>query len=127
MTEQERAEELTYYAGGADTEDFDWNTSFAELDAAGPPPDVPFLMLISTIAQCESPDDICGRTYEVYETVMAEVAAEWPQGRFTELAAGHEIYNNPDAVAAIRRLIAAVRDPNLWVDSGTPQSGTPQP
>ena len=127
MTEQERAEELAYYAGGEDTENFDWNTSFAQLDAADSPPDVPFLVLISTIAQCESPDDICGRTYGVYETVMAEVAAAWPQGRFTQLEAEHEIYEHPEAVAAIRQLIDAVRDPSLWVLSATPLAGTPQP
>jgi hypothetical protein len=127
MTEQERTDELAYYAGGEFTEEFDWNTSFAQLDAAGPPPDVPFLVLISTIAQCESPDDICGRTYGVYETVMAEVAAAWPRGQFTELEAGHDIYHSPEAVAAIRQLIEAVRDPSLWVISATPLAGTPQP
>ena len=125
MTEQERAEELAYNAGGQDTEDFDWNTSFAQLDAADPPPSMPFLMLISTIAQCESPDDICGRTYGVYETVMAELAAEWPQGRFIQLEAEHEIYERPEAVRAIRQLIDAVRDPGLWVVSATPPAGTP--
>ena len=62
MTEQERTEELAYYAGGEGTEDFDWNTSFAQLDATSPPPDVPFLVLTSTTAECESADDVCGRT-----------------------------------------------------------------
>jgi pimeloyl-ACP methyl ester carboxylesterase len=80
MTEQGRVEELTFYAGGPFTEDFDWTTAFAQLHAAGPPLTVPFLVLISTIAQCENPNDICERTYGVYETVMKEVAAEWPQG-----------------------------------------------
>jgi pimeloyl-ACP methyl ester carboxylesterase len=127
MTEQERAEELAYYAGGEDTENFDWNTSFAQLDAADSPPAVPFLVLISTIAQCESPDDICGRTYGVYETVMEELAAEWPQGQFTQVEAGHEIYNSPKAVAAIRQLISGVRDPGQWIVSATPRAGTPQP
>jgi pimeloyl-ACP methyl ester carboxylesterase len=127
MTEPERTEELAYYAGGEGTEDFDWNTSFAQLDAADPPPDVPLLVLTSTIAQCESPDDICGRTYGVYETVMAEVAAEWPQGQFTQVDAGHEIYHSPEAVAAIRQLMEAVRDPSLWAVSATPPVGTPPP
>ena len=127
MTEQERAEELAYYAGGQTTEAFAWNSSFAQLDAAGPPPAVPFLVLISTIAQCESPDDICERTYGVYETVMAELAAKWPQGRFTQLEAAHEIYQRPEAVAAMRQLIDAVRDPRRWVVAATPPAGTPQP
>ena len=113
MTEQERTEEMAYYAGGEGAEDFDWNTSFAQLDAAGPPPALPFLVLISTITQCESPDDICGRTYGVYETGMEELAAQWPQGQFTQVDAGHEVFYNPEAVAAIRQVINATRDPSL--------------
>src|SRR5215204_2619375 len=62
MTEQERADELAYYAGGEGTEDFDWNTSFAQLDAAGPPSAVPVLVLISTATECESADDMWGRS-----------------------------------------------------------------
>ena len=58
MTEQEVTDELAYYAGGEGTEDFDWNTSFAQIEAAGSPPNVPFLVLISTITQCENPDHI---------------------------------------------------------------------
>jgi pimeloyl-ACP methyl ester carboxylesterase len=127
MTEDERTEELGYYAGGEATEDFDWNTSFAQLDAAGPPPAVPFLVLISTAAECESADDICGRTHGVYEAVMEKLATQWPQGQFAELEAGHEIYYSPEAVEAIRQLIAAVRDPSLWVISATPLAGTSQP
>ena len=127
MTEQERVEELAYYAGGEGTEDFDWNTSFAQMDAAGPPPAVPFLVLISTDAECESADDICGRTHDVYEAGMAELATQWPQGQFTQVDAGHEIFYSPEAVAVIRRLIAAVRDPGQWVISATPLAGTPQP
>lgn len=127
MTEQERTEELAYYAGGAGTEDFDWNTSFVQLDAAGPPPALPFLVLISTATECESADDICGRTHGVYESVMERLAAQWPLGVYTAVDAGHEIYYSPEAVAAIHQLIDAVRDPSLWVVSATPLAGTPQP
>jgi hypothetical protein len=127
MTEQERTEELAYYAGGEGTEDFDWNTSFSQLDAAGPAPDVPFLVLTSTAAECESADDICGRTHGVYEASMAGLAAQWPLGVYTAVDAGHEIYYSPEAVVAIRQLIEAVRDPRLWVISATPLAGTPHP
>jgi pimeloyl-ACP methyl ester carboxylesterase len=127
MTEQERTEELAYYAGGDGTEDFDWNTSFAQMDAASPAPDVPFLVLTSTAAECESADDICGRTHGVYEAVMAGVAAEWPLGVYTAVDAGHELFYNPEAVTAIRQLIAAARDPSLWAVSATPLVGTPPP
>ena len=114
MTEQERAEEEAYYRGEGEGEQFDWYASFTELDAAPAPPDVPFLVLISTIAQCESPDDVCGRTYGVYETVMRELADSWPQGRFVQIETGHEIFQSPDAVIAIRRVIEAARDPSAW-------------
>jgi pimeloyl-ACP methyl ester carboxylesterase len=107
MTEQERADELAYYAGGEGTEAFDWNTSFAQLDAAVPAPDVPFLVLISTAAECGSADDICGRTHGVYEAVMERLAAQWPQGEFMAVETAHEINFSPKAVAAISDLMEA--------------------
>jgi pimeloyl-ACP methyl ester carboxylesterase len=122
MTEQERADEEAYYRGDVDGEAFDWYASFTELEAATDPPDVPFLVLISTIAQCESPDDVCGRTYGVYETVMRELAESWSQGKFLQLEASHEIYGHRDTIAAIRRVVEAARDPNSWA---TPMAGTP--
>jgi pimeloyl-ACP methyl ester carboxylesterase len=122
MTEQERAEEEAITRGEGEGEQFDWYASFAELDAAAAPPTVPFLVLISTIAQCENPDDVCERTYGVYETTMKELADTWPQGQFLQLETGHEIYQDPDAVAAIRRVVEAVRDPESWA---TPIAGTP--
>jgi pimeloyl-ACP methyl ester carboxylesterase len=122
MTEQERAEEETFYRGEGDWEQFDWYASFAELDAAAAPPDVPFLVLISTIVQCVSPDDVCGRTYGVYESTMRELADSWPHGQYLQLEALHEIYQDPEAVAAIRRVVEAVRDPESWA---TPIVGTP--
>jgi pimeloyl-ACP methyl ester carboxylesterase len=126
MTEEEREDERAYDRGGAGTEDFDWITSFAQLDAASPPPAVPFLMLLSTIAQCDSPDDICGRTYAVYETIMRDETAAWPQGVFRQVDAGHQLFYSPEAVAAIQQQIDAVRAPGLWVVSATPLAGTPQ-
>ncbi len=128
MTEQERAEELAYYAGGEGTEDFDWNTSFAQLDAAGPPPAVPFLVLISTTAECESADDICGRTHGVYETVHGR---SWPRsGRRASSRRwmpGMRSFYNPEAVAAIRQLIAAVATQASGRRPCPARGGTPQP
>jgi hypothetical protein len=100
---------LAYYAGGDGAEDFDWNTSFAQLHAMAASPDTPFLVLISTVAECESADDICGRTHVIYEAVMEGLAAQWPQGEFLALDTGHEIYASPEAVSAIRGLLQAVR------------------
>ena len=120
MTEQEQADEEAYYRGEGEGETFDWNASFAEIDASAAPPDVPFLVLISTIAQCESPDDVCGRTYGVYETTMRDLAESWPQGRVKQVDTGHEIYQHPEAVAAIRQVLEAARNPGSWA---TPVAG----
>lgn len=91
MTEQERADEVAYYAG-ANGESFDYQVSSDQVAEAPAPPDVPFEMLISTVAQCESPDDICGRTYPAYEAITEAVSREWPDGGFSQAESGHEIY-----------------------------------
>jgi pimeloyl-ACP methyl ester carboxylesterase len=109
MTDQERADELAYYKGGEAAEDFDWNTSFAQLDAVAVLRDVPFLVLISTAVECESADDVCGRTHDVYEAVMEGLAAQWPHGEFFTVDAGHEIYVSPQAISATRSFIQAAR------------------
>jgi pimeloyl-ACP methyl ester carboxylesterase len=121
MTEPERADEEAYYRGELNEEAFDWNASSAQMDAA-PPPDVPFLLLISTIAQCDSPDDVCGRTYGVYEDVMQAVADEWPLGRYAQIEGGHAFFNEPEAQAMIARVIVAARNPDSWE---APLAGTP--
>jgi pimeloyl-ACP methyl ester carboxylesterase len=121
MTEQERVEEEKYYRGEGGGEAIDWNLSSEQLEAASPPPDVPFEMLISTIAQCESPDDICGRTYGVYESIMQATADEWPQGHFSQVAAGHEIFYGSidETIAVIRRVMEGSGS------SASPTPGTP--
>jgi pimeloyl-ACP methyl ester carboxylesterase len=121
MTEQERAEEESYYRGEGVSEAIDFNLSSEQLEAASPPPDVPLEMLISTIAQCESPDDVCGRTYQVYETVMQAATDEWPQGHFSQVEAGHETWYDAfdETIAVIRRVADAGRSP------ASPTAGTP--
>ena len=54
MTKQERAGEIAYYEG-QNGESFDYRVSSEQIDEAPAPPDVPFEMLISTIAQCAEP------------------------------------------------------------------------
>jgi pimeloyl-ACP methyl ester carboxylesterase len=114
MTEPERADEEAYYRGEVD-DGFDFYTSFAQLDAAPPPPDVPFELLLSTVAQCERPDDVCSRTYPVYEAVMREVVDEWPQGHLTQVTAGHEPWVDAfdETIAVIRRVLPATDGPEL--------------
>ena len=122
MTEEERADEEAYYRGTLNTEALDWIASSEQLAAAPPPPNVPFALLISTITQCDSPDDVCGRTYGLYEATMQAVAGEWPQGRYAQIDGGHVFYNKPEARAMIDQVIAAARDPSVW---STPLAGTP--
>ena len=122
MTESERADEEAYYRGELNAEAFDWNASNTQMEAAPPPPAVPFLLLISTIAQCDSPDDVCGRTYGVYEDVMQAEADEWPLGRYAQVDGAHAFFTEPEAQAMIARVIAAVRNPNSWE---APPAGTP--
>jgi alpha/beta hydrolase fold len=79
--------------------------------AASPPKGVPYVVMMSTIAQCASAADVCGRIYPFYEAWARELAKRSPNGRFAQVAAGHEIFDDrPDAVLAeIRRLLDAVR------------------
>ena len=65
---------------------------------------------------------MCGRTYGVYEATMQAVAGEWPQWRYAQIDGGHVFYNEPEARALIDQVIAAARDPGVWV---TPLAGTP--
>ena len=60
--------------------------------AATPPDDVPYVVMLSTIAQCGSPSDICGRIYPFFEDWAQELADRTGSGRMVSVAAGHEIY-----------------------------------
>jgi alpha/beta hydrolase family protein len=67
--------------------------------AASPPTGVPYVVMMSTIAQCGSPTDVCGRIYPFFEEWGRELARRTPSGRFVELEAGHEIFRDkPSAV-----------------------------
>jgi len=69
------------------------------LQAASPPPNTPYVVMLSTIAQCGSPDDICGRFYPAYEAWGRELAGRSPDGRFVQVEASHEIFaERPDGV-----------------------------
>jgi pimeloyl-ACP methyl ester carboxylesterase len=100
MTQGERRAESAYFRGGeGGSEGFDYREISAQYDDLEEPPGIPFHMLISSIAQCESPEDICGRTYPVYTDTMKQIADHWPEGHFTQTVSGHEIYlDDPDAV-----------------------------
>ena len=70
-------------------------------------------MLISTIAQCPSPNDICERTYPAYEAIMKAVSQEWPDGGFSQVESGHEIY-----LSDLEAVLAAVDDVLARIESG---------
>ena len=107
MSKAEHADEVAYY-DGQNGESFDYKGASTELAKASPPPAVPFEMLISTIAQCDSPSDVCGRTYRTYEDIERAVAAGWPSGHFSQVAAGHDIFAEqlPAVLAVIDRVVS---------------------
>lgn len=108
MDAWEQSEEDAAYRGEGQSESIDWYASSNQLMVApAPRPDIRFEMLISTIAQCRTPEDACNRTWDVYRTILEGVTAEWPQGNMTVLPVGFDIHVNamPDTIAAIRRVI----------------------
>ena len=60
--------------------------------AATPPDDVPYVVMLSTIAQCGDPNDVCARIYPFFEAWAQELADRTGSGRMVSVAAGHEIY-----------------------------------
>lgn len=110
FTAQGFSEEKAYYQG-QNGGPFDYLTSSEQLTAAPKPPTIPFEMLISTDVQCE--DDTTGgclKSYPAYEQIMKQVAAVWPHGNFSQVAASHEIYrDDPDAVVAIVERVLSLR------------------
>ena len=81
------------------------------LQAATPPDDIPYTVMMSTDAQCEAPGDICHRIYPFFEAWGEELAGRTPNGRLVSVDAGHEIWpSEPDLVdAEIQRLIDLAR------------------
>jgi hypothetical protein len=67
---------------------------------------MPMVIMISTIKQCGSPDDICGRTYGVYTEAERAIANAASRGQFVEVEAQHDIFlGDLDAViTAIKSL-----------------------
>jgi pimeloyl-ACP methyl ester carboxylesterase len=102
MTPRERTDERAYYAG-ENGESLDYRDISAAVAGSPAPQGVPFHVLISTIAQCESPHDVCTRTYPAYEKIMRSVSRQWPGGKFDEVKAGHDIQddNLPAVQAAV--------------------------
>jgi alpha/beta hydrolase fold len=103
MTPQERQSEADYYAGAND-ESLDYRDVSERIAESPVPRDVPLHMLISTIAQCDTPKDICGRTYPAYEQIAKDITQRWAKGRFSQVEAPHFI-SIPDLRRAIDDVI----------------------
>jgi hypothetical protein len=79
--------------------------------AASPADGVPYVVMLSTIAQCGSANDVCGRIYPTYEDWARELAGRTKSGRFVSVEAGHEIYRSDPArvITEIQALLDEVR------------------
>jgi pimeloyl-ACP methyl ester carboxylesterase len=101
LTEEEIAEERAVSEVGLG----------AEKQAATPPEGVPYVVMMSTNSQCESPGDVCHRIYPSYEAWAQALAKRTPNGRFVQVDAGHEIFKDraTEVVVEIRRLLDEVR------------------
>lgn len=91
MTPAERQAEEDYFAG-VNGESLNYRDVSQQIDRLPAPPGIPMHLLISTVAQCDSPDDICGRTYPAQEEIFKRVVKSWAQGRFSQVEAPHEIH-----------------------------------
>ncbi len=107
MTRHERQGETDYYAG-ANGESLDYRDVSQFMDESPVPRDVPLGLLISTVAQCDSPQDICGRTYPAYEQITKGIARRWGEGRFSQVEAPHDI-PTADVRSAIDDVISRSR------------------
>ncbi|WP_299440868.1 alpha/beta fold hydrolase [uncultured Phycicoccus sp.] len=92
MTASERDDETAYFGGTGSSEAFDFRQISQQIASTPAPDGVPFHMVVSSSKQCESPDDICGRTYPAYVEITKSLSEGWPQGSFTQAGAGHELY-----------------------------------
>lgn len=92
MTAEERRGETDYYAG-QNGESLNYRDISERIKSLQVPSGIPFHVLISTTAQCDSPGDICNRTYPAYETINKKIAGQWTEGRYSQVDAPHEIYH----------------------------------
>lgn len=128
MDAWEQSEEEAAYRGEGQSESIDWNVTSNQLLAAPMPPrDMPFEMLVSSTAQCRTPEDACNRTWEVYRSILEGVTAQWPQGNMTVLRVGADIHVNalPDTIAAVQRVIGTNATPAAAPPAPGATPGTP--
>ena len=76
-----------------------------------PPDGVPYVVMLSTVAQCGSTTDICGRIYPFYEAWARELAGRTRSGRFVEVEAPHTIFEGhvPEIMVELNSLLDDVR------------------
>ena len=66
--------------GGSNGESLDYRSISGQIEDHPVPEDIPFSLVISTVDQCFSPEDVCGRTYANYEAIMEASAGQWGMG-----------------------------------------------
>ena len=101
MSPSERDDEAAYMEG-ANGESLDYRSVSRMIEDHPVPQDIPFRLMISTVAQCPVAESVCTRTYAAYETVMKGVAGQWGMGELSEVEASHEIHSDAtDEVLAV--------------------------
>ena len=101
MTRAERRGETAYFGGEGSSEAFDFRQISKTIASVPAPAGVPFHLVVAN-DQCDSPDDICGRTHPAYVEITRELSNGWANGRFTKAGSGHELYlSDPDVVIAV--------------------------
>ena len=78
MTRDERKAETGYFGGEGSSETLDYRQISRSLTRYPPPAGVPFHMLVAIVDQCDSPDDICGRSYPAYVKITRDLSEGWP-------------------------------------------------
>ena len=104
MSATERQDEAAYMEG-ANGESLHYRSVSEVIEGHPVPRDIPFRLVISTIAQCPVLESVCGRTYADYERIEERVARRWELGDFTEVEASHELYAD-----ATDEVVAAIED-----------------
>jgi pimeloyl-ACP methyl ester carboxylesterase len=102
MSPTERRGEIDFMTG-ANGESLDYRDVSREIARHPVPADIPFHLVMSTEGQCMDPENLCTRTYPVYERIMRQVSEQWDRGRISQVEASHEIHS--DDIDSVRAAI----------------------
>ena len=77
-----------YYGGEGSSQTFDFRQISRHIASIPAPAGVPFHMVVATIDQCDTPDDICGRTYPAYVAITQALSEGGPRNGSRKPARG---------------------------------------